>query len=486
MNQSQSTKSTLGFFKVLIVEDSPDDALLLVRFLKKHGFHFNHLIVDTFRKYQQELQTQEWDLVLSDYNLPKFSGIDALRHLQSTSKDIPFILISGNIGEDAAVEAMVMGAQDYIMKDNLSRLKPAIIRELKEASIRRNLKIAECEIVQKNMLIRQNEEKYRLIFENSPIGICYYDTQGVILACNSMLSIIARQSRKDMLSKNLFDAPINLSIKDKILNSLEGSLDQFEGFIGEKDPENTPYVLIDFVPMYEQNSDQIVGGVSIWQNFSTQHQYETKLKSSLKEKDVLLREIHHRVKNNLQVISSFIVLQQRYIEDDKMKLIYRDFQSRINSMALIHEHLYQMENLDNISFEMYVKKLLKDLLLTYEHKTTDITYFVNIEDIRLEINSAFNCALLINEIFTNALSHAFTHKKTGQISIEMKKLNENQIFLQIKDDGQGIPKDINLESPNSMGFTLINAFVKQMNGTIQIKNNKGTTITIIFEVKKSF
>ncbi|UYP48092.1 Regulator of RpoS [Candidatus Lokiarchaeum ossiferum] len=486
MDQGQVNISSREFFNILIVEDNPDDAELLIRFLKKHGFHFNHLVVDTFQKFQNELHHQTWDLILSDYNLPTFSGIDALTFLQSTAIDIPFILISGNIGEDAAVEAMVAGAQDYIMKDNLIRLIPAIKRELKEASIRRNLKNAENEIVHKNAIIRQGEENYRLIFENSPVGICYYDTQGLILACNSMLSIIVQKSRKEMLAMNLMDAPLNLSIKDKILTSLEGNLEQFEGHIGENKKKNTPFVRIDFVPMFEEDSTKIVGGVSIWQNISTQHQYEIKLKSSLKEKDVLLREIHHRVKNNLQIISSFIVLQQKYIKDDKMRLIYRDFQSRINSMALIHEHLYKMDNLDRISFEQYVKKLLKDLLQTYGNKTVKITSSVKITDLNLELNTAFNCALLINEIITNALSHAFTDKQTGRISIEMKKLKESQMLLQIKDNGIGIPKDINIENPISMGLTLINAFVKQMNGTIKVKNDHGTTIKIVFQIKKSF
>ncbi len=213
------------------------------------------------------------------------------------------------------------------------------------------------------------------------------------------------------------------------------------------------------------------------------------LSKSLNEKQILLKEIHHRVKNNLQVISSLLYLQSRKIKDETSLSLFRDSQSRVKSMALIHEKLYQSQDLANINFSEYVKSLTKYLLRTYRTGDRHIDLVVNAQDILLPLNAAIPCGLIINELVSNALKYAFPHKKNGKetgvtsenrIDVIVKQNENGKYTLIVRDNGVGFPNNVDFRKTHSLGLQLVNNLTSQLEGNVELNNHVGTEFVITF------
>lgn len=204
---------------------------------------------------------------------------------------------------------------------------------------------------------------------------------------------------------------------------------------------------------------------------------ENRMKDSLKEKEILLKELHHRVKNNLQIISSLIYLQTRKINEEKINILLNEINSRILSMSLIHENIYKSDKYNEINFNDYVQTLVHELLSIYKNVKNNIEIKIKISDIFLDIDKSILSGLIINELVMNALKHAFPENRDGTIFIKMKN-DVNGYNLSIKDDGVGIPEDFNIEKSKTLGLQLVNNLVKQLNGTISIHSNKTTEFKI--------
>jgi two-component sensor histidine kinase len=215
---------------------------------------------------------------------------------------------------------------------------------------------------------------------------------------------------------------------------------------------------------------------------------EWKIKDSLREKEVLLREIHHRVKNNMQVISSLLNFQTRYINDKQYITILNESQNRIKSMALIHEKLYRSEDLSNIDFYDYATSLANDLFKFYIIDPRKITLNLDISEIAFEIDTAIPCGLLINELLSNALKHAFPDGREGEISISLKKKVAGgglEYELTAQDNGVGIPEDLDIAKTKSLGLQLISSLAEhQLQGKLTLHRTGGTAFNIIFKELK--
>lgn len=206
---------------------------------------------------------------------------------------------------------------------------------------------------------------------------------------------------------------------------------------------------------------------------------ETRLKGSLKEKEVLLKEIHHRVKNNLQVISSLLRLQARYIKDEEALDILRDSQNRVRAMAMIHESLYQSSDLGKIKFSEYICNLSNNLACGYS-LNKDIKINLQIHHVELRIDTAIPCGLIINELVSNAIKHAFINTEFGEIYIEFLDLGNSKYSFSVSDNGIGVPNDIELRRNQSLGLQLVWSLVEQLEGSIVFNNKLGTSFTITF------
>ncbi|MDO9528438.1 MAG: sensor histidine kinase [Syntrophales bacterium] len=204
------------------------------------------------------------------------------------------------------------------------------------------------------------------------------------------------------------------------------------------------------------------------------------IKKFLKEKEVLLQEIHHRVKNNMQVISSLLDLQSQYVKDKESLEIFKECRDRILSMASVHEKLYQSKDMVKIDFDDYIRSITKHLFRAYVVHPNTVRLNVNCSDVFLDINRAMPCGLIINELISNALKHAFPEGKKGEVTVDFHPDGDKRLTLVVSDNGVGFPEDIDISDTETFGLRLISILVNQLKGTLKIERDGGTTFKITF------
>ena len=706
--------------KILMLEDVVTDAKLNAVQLSKDGFNFTYKLVNSEDSYIKAIKEDPPDLILSDYNLPQFNGLEALEILKELNPGIPFIMVTGSLDDETAVQCIKQGAWDYVIKEHIVRLGAAVKKALQlkdeiaqkkaaekalkqterkfqkftellpegvcETDLHGNLTFVnkkalevfgytakdlkkklnilqmiapfEKERVMNNLhtlfkgensgsneyiarrkdgtnfpvmvnaniaiegdlpigmravvvditdqkqqeeIIRQNAEKLSLIIDNSPIGVCSTDLKGYFQSVNpaycSMLDYSQEEligkhfnefTHKDDIKKNskLFDKLVNRELqyfdlekryirKDKsvivcrlraqIVHDASGKplfeiaviediTDQKKVLEELKRREEFNYALFQYNPIETmvvddqgrimQINQAIINnrtrapeiGAVMYKDYAAEHEIdmydnlmrciktgktmhvsessykekiwmiqiapfkegaiitamditarkhaEHKLLKSLQEKDVLLKEVHHRVKNNMQIISSMLKLQARHITNEETLQHLNDSQNRVRSMALIHEKLYQTDDFEEIDYYGYVRSLINYLTLSYQELMKRISIQIDIKDIWLDINTSIPCGLIINELITNSLKYAFPNDKKGVISISITKTNTEKLILEVKDNGIGLPKDFSMEKLDSLGLQLVTALSKQLHASIDINTDEGVCFTLEFNQKK--
>ena len=214
---------------------------------------------------------------------------------------------------------------------------------------------------------------------------------------------------------------------------------------------------------------------------------EELVKASLREKETLLKEIHHRVKNNLQIIHSMLNLQLPQVRDPEAVGLFKESQNRVYTMALIHEKLYQSESMARVDVPEYIRSLTANLFLSYSVSENIIKSRINVDDVTLNIDTLIPCALIVNELVSNSLKHAFPPSRqpdgTDEIGIGLHRGAGNRLILSVGDNGIGLPVGFKIEDCRSLGLKLVSALTKQLNGTIQVGAAGGTAFAISFDVR---
>ena len=241
--------------------------------------------------------------------------------------------------------------------------------------------------------------------------------------------------------------------------------------------------------LYTEKDIEILTFISEEIALAIQHkQADEQIKKDLEEKNILLQEVHHRVKNNMQIISSLLKLQSAHITDKRVLELFTNSQNRVRSMALIQDLLYRSKDMANIDFAEYVKSLATQLFMSYAINTNLIKLKINIKDIMLDINLVTPCGFIINELVSNSLKYAFPaiadkpEGRKGELSIGFTFENKTYV-LSVKDNGIGISEEIDLKDPQTLGLMLVNIFIKQLNGTLELEKVKGTSFKITFKKK---
>jgi len=352
--------------RVLQVEDSASDASLTERILTKAGYAVHSERVMDAREMSAALAKQPWDVIIADYRLPEFDAPSALSLLHQSGRDIPFIVVSGAVGEELAVAMMRAGAQDYLLKDNLVRLAPAVDREIRDARTRRGREVAE-------RALNESEQRFTV--------------QGAA-----------------------FDRQTEL----------------------------------------------------------------------LRQRETMLREIHHRVKNNMQVMSSLLSLQSRVASNPETSRMLEENQNRIQSMALLHELLYQSDDLALVDFPKYIRRMVEHLFRFYGVDNRRIRLHCELDPVGLELDDALPCGLLISEVISNCLKHAFPEGRTGDVRILLRRRSPTTVALLISDTGVGLPANLDSTTSRSLGLRLVRALADQLRGSLDIRSQGGTEVELAF------
>ena len=222
--------------------------------------------------------------------------------------------------------------------------------------------------------------------------------------------------------------------------------------------------------------------LSVILDLSERKQSEKRIQDALQQKDLLLREVHHRVKNNLQVIHSLLDLQALKSKDTELVGMLRDSQNRVRSMSLIHQTLYQSQNFAQVDFQRFLGELLPRLTEAYASMSNQVRITINAHDVKLPINEAIPCGLIVNELVSNALKHGFPGQQTGHVEVNIREHEDNWVELSISDDGEGIPQDLDIARTDSLGLQLVNLLAQQLHGQLDIRRAKPTRFSLRFQL----
>ena len=237
-------------------------------------------------------------------------------------------------------------------------------------------------------------------------------------------------------------------------------------------------ILVSCSPLITEGA--VAGVVVVGRDITDRKRTEERFSASLREKEVLLKEVHHRVKNNLQVIASMLNLQAGSETDDHCRVALRDSQNRIRTLALIHEKLYSSGDLAEIPIKEYIRDLTSSLFRSLAPDVDSISLHLEIADVLLDINSAIPVALILNELISNSLEHAFPEGTEGEISITYKPLSASRFRLRVRDSGVGMPGELDFRNTESLGLQLVCLLTKQLDGSIELDRADGTHFTIDF------
>ena len=335
-------------------------------------------------------------------------------------------------------------------------------------------------------MIKESETRLQNILDNSNTVVFLKDIQGRYITVNRRYEELFHVNRNEVVNKTDYDIfPPEYADKFRIhdnqaLEKLYAI--EMEEVVPHDDGLHT-YISVKFPLLSQDGKPYAICGIAT--DISERKKAQEHIEKSLKEKEVLLREVYHRVKNNMQIITSLLNLQARYARDGEYREMFRESHNRIKSMSLVHEKLYQSKDLSTIDFKEYIKDIAKGLFLSYGANKGKIALVMDINNISLNINTAIPCGLIINELVTNSLKHAFTDGKEGEIKIAVHSMNENTIELVVGDNGIGISEDLDFKTTKSLGLQLVTMLAEnQLHGEIILDRSKGTQFIITFKEVK--
>ncbi len=327
------------------------------------------------------------------------------------------------------------------------------------------------------------EAGFRELIEAAPDAIILVDGEGTITYVNSQTQNIFGYQRDDLVGQKI-ELLLPVRFRENHLNHrrnfnatprVRAMGAGLELFGLRKDGTEFP-VEISLSPLKTTNGFVVLSAI---RDVTARVQIESRLRASLAEKEVLLKEVHHRVKNNLQVISSLLNFQADAITDTRMQAIFQDARTRIKSIALIHERLYQTDDFSHIDFAEYVNGLLDDLFHSYGVERERISVVVDVDPVILDVDALVNCGLIVGELVSNTLKYAFPDNRSGQVKISLKNENSRNV-LRVSDNGVGMPAIPDAEQRSSLGLKLVKGLARELGGMLEIRQIKGVEFVINF------
>jgi PAS domain S-box-containing protein len=336
--------------------------------------------------------------------------------------------------------------------------------------------------------IHEVEERYHKLFDCANDAMILTDLDNNVTAWNKSAERIFGWADKEVLGNKFLplalDSKLQSDNEQIIRNAISGGVvSGIETVLSRKD-RSSINVSMTISPLLDEKQN-VIGLSGIFRDMTEQKKAQEQIENSLKEKEVLLREIHHRVKNNMQIISSLLRLQSGYITEKKYKDMYIESQNRISTMSLIHEKLYQSRNFTKIEVGGYIKELVNGLFISYDINQGKVIAKIDIENVSLGINSAIPCGLIINELISNSLKYAFPDGKSGEVRISLCSIGDGYFELIIADNGKGLPIDMDFRKTESWGMRMVTILVEnQLHGEISLNRDRGMEFHIKFKEVK--
>ncbi|MBI2987000.1 MAG: PAS domain S-box protein [Deltaproteobacteria bacterium] len=335
-------------------------------------------------------------------------------------------------------------------------------------------------------LLRMNPgySLYVTVVEAAPNAMVMVDQAGKIVLMNSQAEKLFGYCREELMGQSielLIPGPMRASHSDYqrgfFANPTARPMGAGRDLIGLRKDGGTVAVEIGLNPLTINEGTFVLASII---DITERKRAEEQIKASLKEKEVLLKEIHHRVKNNLQIISSMLNLQAKSIKDPKALEMFRESQSRVRSIALIHEELYQSRDLSRLDFTDHVQSLVSHLFRSYGVHSDRIVLRIHVEEAYLDVDTAIPCGLIINELVSNSLKYAFPEGKKGEISIDLRRQHDDHYMLVVRDNGVGLPKNLDFRNTETLGLQLVNTLTEQIDGSIELGSSAGTEVKVTF------
>ncbi|MBS3819617.1 PAS domain S-box protein [bacterium] len=318
------------------------------------------------------------------------------------------------------------------------------------------------------------------LFEGAPEAISVTNSKGKVLRVNEEFTHLFGFSKQEANGRYIDDLIAPHQYHDEAVDITRRVAKGEKGFYEtQRRHKNGSLIDISLLVSPVMVKGKQVAVYGIYRDITEQKQAEKTIQDSLKEKDVMLREIHHRVKNNLQIIISLLRLQSDQVKNKDDLAMFKESQDRIRSMALIHEKLYQSEDLAQVDFSRYIQNFASYLFHTYRVDPNSIRLHTDIEKFSIDINTAIPLGLIINELLSNSLKHAFPEGGEGDIYVKLQSYKRAR-KLTIQDNGVGLPENVDLKGRDTLGMQLITSLVKQIKGIMEVKRKKGTTFIIDF------
>jgi len=335
---------------------------------------------------------------------------------------------------------------------------------------------------QAETMLRDQLHFLQQLLDSIPVPVFFKDAEGYYLGCNAAFESFFSLSRSQVVGRSVYEiAPKELADiyreSDVVLLRNPGT-QIYETVIEHSD--GSRHDVIFNKATYVDSDGRVAGIVGAIVDITERKNVEKSLQASLAEKEVLLKEVHHRVKNNLQIISTLLELQSETMHDERFQGVFRESQDRIQTMALVHEKLYKSGDLASIDFTSYMEDLLSFLFSSYEGGTGRISLRLDISKVSLDIDWAIPCGLIMNELVSNALKHAFPDERSGEIAIRIAVDEDDWITVAVSDNGIGFPPGFDAWRTETLGLHLVRLLVRQLQGEIFLGQQGGTTFTFRF------
>lgn len=475
--------------RLLQIEDSDEDAELVIHRLRDTGCQMETERVETADQLRSALARARWDVIVADYRLPQFGALEALEIVQQSGLDLPFIVVSSTVGEEA-VRLMRAGAHDYLLKDRLERLPTAIERQLREAELRRQK--------------REGDEKLRAVraelealYANAPALMFIVDEALRVEKINAQAARFCGRAPEDCLGASIChllrcpqsdglpqngcrDCALAQAFRGALRDGARHSAVELWCPSPEAKFNESSCLLFSIARMERGPAPRLLAcAQDVTQLKQTEQSLQKtvdSLRTALGETQSLFQEMHHRVKNNLQIAASLLSMKARKKDGRFQAEDLKDCERRIKSMARIHEQLYSQKEMNQVDFAAYVAAIVPDLVASFGREQL-IELSLEIGSAVLPINKSIPCGLILNELVTNAVKYAYPQGR-GPLLVRLASV-AGQVELTVADQGVGM-----LEEPSprngSLGMQLILALTKQLRGKVSFSAPPGTVVQLSF------